>query len=247
MLQTANTAQSIYNIAEQASLFIPLTTTPRSLPSYATIDTASRWHSSALQAMAIESITLPTRLRATQNGSTTFTDIEGILSNDGNRRIAALSLSFDESTRHTSPPGNEQVHNGNANGHTPLQAYDEQDDLTLDIDMHPWTKPSDRSGGHERLRLHVFGQMQSLRGQWKSSLEVEDINSISHNRFSQGPRLQRSVRRSCRSNKLSVLRRTAINLHYYFRFSIAFRAFSHSPMQRKRRLLYRRPCLHLLP
>lgn len=195
MLQTGNVAQAIYQIASQASLYVPLTTVPSSLPSYTSMDGASRWHTSALQALALESVTLPTRLRATQYGRTSFGNIENALSNDGNRRIAALSLSIDDPAVHETANNGAEQQDGAANGHSNGSAQDtETEVLKLDIDMHPEFTVSGGARGAGRSRTHIFSQMQSLRGTWKSSLEIQDINLASRNRFAQGPKVERSVR-----------------------------------------------------
>ncbi|KAH0133527.1 tubulin nucleotide-binding domain-like protein, partial [Aureobasidium melanogenum] len=46
--------------------------------------------------------------------------------------------------------------------------------------------------GHHNRRTHVFSQLQSLRGKWKSSLEIEDTNLASRDRFGHGPRIERT-------------------------------------------------------
>lgn len=191
MLQTANSAQSIYNISQQASLYVPLTTLPTSLPSYISMNGASKWHTSALQVLALETITLPTRLRGNENGRASFGDVETVLSNDGNRRIAALSLSLEDPAVHETAANGDERHasNGHFNG-------DAEDSETvapeLDIDMYPDVTAA--VGGRPRTtKTHVFSQLQSLRGKWLSTLEIDDTNIASRNRFSNAPRVQRLV------------------------------------------------------
>ncbi|GAB7361876.1 hypothetical protein MBLNU230_g1915t1 [Neophaeotheca triangularis] len=106
-LQAANTAQSIYTTRETVSMYVPLTNSPAPLPSYTSLDTSSRWHTSALQAMLMETATLPSRLRTREPAHTSLDHTELALSTTGNRRIAAASLSAEPPTpqnRSASPP-----------------------------------------------------------------------------------------------------------------------------------------------
>lgn len=50
-------------ISPQTSAYIPIMVPPRSHPPYVTADLRHKWNSSALLTMAMESVTLPTRLR----------------------------------------------------------------------------------------------------------------------------------------------------------------------------------------
>lgn len=153
------------------------------------MDNTSKWHTSALQALALETITLPTRLRATQSGHTTFSSLETVLDNDGNRKIAALSLSLEDPSLHNAT----DTTNGHSNGHSNGNAEDEEVKTPeLDIDMYPEIPVSGGArSNRENPRTHVFSQVQSLRGQWESTLEIEEINRASRNRFSNAARIQR--------------------------------------------------------
>lgn len=195
MLQVANVAQSIYNISSQASMYVPLTTMPATLPPYLTLSETSRWQTSALQALALESITLPTRLRVGQEGRSTFDEFETVLSNDGNRRIAQLNMSIkDPSEFEESENGRNGQHDSRMNGYTNgHHAHDESELSDLDIDMQPKIVNLMNERGSSARRNHVFSQTQSLRGKWRSSLEIEDTNLASRDRFSHGPRIQRYV------------------------------------------------------
>ncbi|KAL1954794.1 hypothetical protein VTO42DRAFT_697 [Malbranchea cinnamomea] len=62
-LRMTNSARSINEISLQSSAYIPIMDPPRSLPTYLTADMRHKWHSSALLTMALETVTLPTRLR----------------------------------------------------------------------------------------------------------------------------------------------------------------------------------------
>lgn len=193
ILQVANVAQSVYQISSQASMYVPLTTLPATLPPYVTMDGSSKWHTSALQLLALESVTLPTRLRSNQQGRSSFDDFETVLSNDGNRRIAQVNMSIkDPAELEDSVNGHGAQHDSRINGFTNGNyGQDEPESKDLDIDMQPKTANLTGERGTSTRRNHVFSQLQSLRGSWKSSLEMEDTNLAARDRFSHGPRIQR--------------------------------------------------------
>lgn len=56
-------ARTLSAICPQVSAYIPIAHRPRSVPEYINGDLQSDWYSSALIAMAVESVSLPTRLR----------------------------------------------------------------------------------------------------------------------------------------------------------------------------------------
>lgn len=193
ILQVANVAQSIYQISSQASMYIPLTTLPDVLPPYVNLNGSSKWHTSALQLLALESMTLPTRLRSGQQGRSSFADIETLSSNDGIRMIAQLNMSIKDPTElEGEADGHASQHdsrmNGFANG---THGDDDSESKNLDIDMQPKTANLTGERGQHNHRAHVFSQLQSLRGKWKSSLEIEDTNLASRDRFGHGPRIER--------------------------------------------------------
>ncbi|KAI5209437.1 tubulin nucleotide-binding domain-like protein [Aureobasidium subglaciale] len=192
ILQVANVAQSIYQISSQASMYIPLTTLPDVLPSYIHLNGSSKWHTSALQLLAIESITLPTRLRSNYQGRSSFADIETLLSNDGNRRVAQLNMSIKDPAELTDEvDGHATQHDSRMNGFTNgNHSHNDLDTKDLDIDMQPKTANLAGIRGNESRRTHLFSQLQSLRGKWKSSIEIEDANLASRDRFGHGPRIE---------------------------------------------------------
>jgi len=63
IVQTINAARSIQSLAQQASAYVTASSLPSALPSYVNLNPVNDWTSSALIATAIETITLPSRLR----------------------------------------------------------------------------------------------------------------------------------------------------------------------------------------
>src|SRR5271170_7564088 len=66
------------------------------LPSYVTIDPNSQWHVSGLLCTAMESMSLPSRLKARDGTHETLDRIAGALNVNGNQNIAKLRMSIDE-------------------------------------------------------------------------------------------------------------------------------------------------------
>ncbi|KAK4504621.1 hypothetical protein PRZ48_002582 [Zasmidium cellare] len=185
-LQLANVAQSIYSINPSASMHIPLASIPSSLPPYMSLDGSSKWHTSALAAAAMESITLPTRLRSSQTSSATFDHLESILNGDGMRRIAACSVSVKDplSLEEDSQP------NGHSdprmiNGHLEEEDEPEEESSNLDIDLFPQLVPTNTPNRNRNpSRPHTFSKISSLRGPWKTATQLQSSNARLHDRFS---------------------------------------------------------------
>ncbi len=184
MLQTANFAQSIYALDSHASVHIPLSMPPAPLPSYLSLDRLSVWHTSAVEAVLMESITLPTRLRGTESSHDTFDTLESTLNNDGNRRIVTAGFSVkNPDTLHATTNGGGPQDTRMTNGVT---HEDEENEVSsTDLSMFPTSSATTRS---ER-RPHIFTQVESLRGWWKPGEEIEASNAAARDRYVEGPRV----------------------------------------------------------
>lgn len=186
MLQTANLAQTLYAVDSTASVHIPITSVPP-LPSYVTLDQSSPWQTSALEAVAVESITLPTRLRTSEPGRATFDQLETTLNNDGHRRIVAAAMSIDDPVKLQDKLDHGDMRDTRmTNG---ITEYHDEEDSKLDINMFPSMRNATNTGA-TRLgrRTHVFSKTESLRGVWKLSSEIENSIANSRERFASGPR-----------------------------------------------------------
>ncbi|EAA65678.1 hypothetical protein AN0848.2 [Aspergillus nidulans FGSC A4] len=83
-----NKARSVYSMSPEATMYTPIIDPPSRLPSTIRVDNNSEWYTSALTSIAMESITLPTRLRPYQN-------FESLLAgDDSTRRIFELQASI---------------------------------------------------------------------------------------------------------------------------------------------------------
>ncbi|KAK2733617.1 mtDNA inheritance, partitioning of the mitochondrial organelle [Onygenales sp. PD_40] len=147
---TANIARSVNDISPQASAYVPIMDPPRRLPAYVNSDLRSEWYASALVSAAIESVTLPTRLRSHRG-------VESWLpAQDRPQQIFSLQaaiVSEKDLESYISPEAEKEI----------LQAEDEieQDEALLkgyDLDF-SWSNLA-----HSNKRVHVFGQVQINRG-----------------------------------------------------------------------------------
>lgn len=97
-----NKARSIHSISPQSSLYVPILDPPTRLPISIDLDAQSEWQTSALISTAMETVTLPTRLRS-------YTDFETSLAGeDGTHKIFELQSEIlpEDMSNHTQPVQN---------------------------------------------------------------------------------------------------------------------------------------------
>jgi hypothetical protein len=84
-----NVAKTLYTMSPQSSIYCPIVDPPYPLPSYLSINLQSEWYTSALIASAVETATLPSRLRS-------YYDFESLLVGEsgGTQRIYELQSSI---------------------------------------------------------------------------------------------------------------------------------------------------------
>lgn len=176
---------------------MPVSSKPVSAPGYLSMDETSRWHTSGLQAAAIESMTLPSRLRTAGGQRGTLQDMEAAFNSDGNRRIAKFEFSvadegaLKEALDSRVPQMNDSrrkvrimdAHNG---GDEPPQLAD----FDMDLSASDFPKMTQRKLGK---KTHVFGGAETSRGRWRTEGEVDADRGAVRNRFDEGPKIHRSV------------------------------------------------------
>ena len=154
LLRLVNKAKSLTELYKQASLVIPIAL-PASLPprlrSVLSLDASSSWHTSALLSAALESATLPSRLKDVTNRDT-LGNITDLLNVHGKQTVANLQMSF---TSAGEVPQSREV------GDEP------KDGLSLDLDL----RPADDLGGGGRRQQNgfhggpkIFSQVLASRG-----------------------------------------------------------------------------------
>ncbi|KAN0070793.1 Tubulin domain containing protein [Elaphomyces granulatus] len=149
--QTTSSARTLCAISPQSTIYCPILDPPYSLPSYLSIDLQSEWYTSALVSSAVETITMPTRLR--HNG-----DFETSLIGEGGglRRIFELQSAI-------IPERDDQINQpSNPAGKTPSATENESNkvkvDMTTDFDI-DFTVHNNPSKEQQ-----VFNQVRVIRG-----------------------------------------------------------------------------------
>ncbi len=190
--KAVNVARSIRDVSRQASLYIPLSEQPAKLPSYLSPDRRSSWHNSAMLAMAFESMTLPTRLKPVDGQQYTLNRLEAGLNSNGHQNIARLQYSVPDSETFHSPQagtderipttGRDIAISTDGLGENGKDAPNEGLP-TFDIDLIP---EGMGSNGQKIGRTHVFGQVENLRGDPRSSepqyQDVADDEAVARKR-----------------------------------------------------------------
>jgi hypothetical protein len=140
----------------QASLYAPIIDLPQKLPGCLNVDRQSEWQKTALIASAIESVTLPSRLRPYQHFEAS------LAGEDGTHTIFELQSSIN---KNTIDDGNNKEPSGEDE---PLKAKTE-----FDIDF--------AYNGEYSDGAHIFNQVQVTRGdEIKRSSESAEDRDIGH-------------------------------------------------------------------
>ncbi|KAK3081761.1 hypothetical protein LTS18_002988 [Coniosporium uncinatum] len=186
-----NTARTTHELSSQASLYIPLTNIPTFLPHYLAMDSSSQWHTSAFQATALSTLTLPSRLRPNAEGQrTTLSDLEAAANLAGNRKIASLGLSVADnaalqdalSDQASAQQGRDTRMTNGWHEHEDTQKSDESGENKVDISLFPSAPAS--LARNARRRPHVFSALQSMSGDWYTPSALQDLNASAADRFS---------------------------------------------------------------
>lgn len=185
-----NLARSLSSIAPLSSLYVPIHDPPARIPKYLTVDCQSEWHTSALISSAVETVTLPSRLRQ-------YHDFEGALAgDDGVHKIFELQSRVIQDGGHGTngfAAKSEQV-NGEDAGAKPQTRFD----LNFSNEDVRSNEP------------HLFNQVEVSRGSRPQALDDEESGDpalVRRERFySSEPMLQRYV--STQANRYRCILRT---------------------------------------
>lgn len=149
------------------------------LPSYVTIDPKSQWHVSGLLCTAVESMTLPSRLKARDGTRETLDQIASALNVNGNQNIAKLRMSVAQKSaavlngQGNDWPGRLEVGPQSRDTRIPPregltdapQITDEDGVATFDMDFF-FTEETEQVQSRQRQnmkKVHVFGQAENYR------------------------------------------------------------------------------------
>ena len=185
MLKATNEARALHDLSTYASHYVPISNIPPHLPTYISLNRLSAWHTSALLATAIESVTLPCRSRGDDRRRTTFNDFEAALNTNGNQRISQLTFSvLDPQVLNDKrkPDGDSSRSDPRARNSQYFHALAEEDSkeapdaagTVLDVDLLP-EGLNETLGSQKSVEkaAHVFGRVESLRGPFA----VHDLGS----------------------------------------------------------------------
>ena len=172
-------------------MYIPLSIPPTPLPQYLRLDRDSQWHISALLSMAVESMTLPSRLRPDQGKRGTLHDMEALLNVNGNQRIASLKCSIMETADNSgiSSPAKTDERMPRSNTSDRLHGEDAMQETTArsDVDLSCGEARPTASGYNQpRAIEHVFARVECLRDQnYQTTMTSTDgdENSRKHRRL----------------------------------------------------------------
>lgn len=153
-----------------------------SLPGYVKLNVNSPWEVSGLLSSAMESMTLPSRLKPQNGMRQTLDQLASTLNVNGNQNIAKLRMTVKQQTE---VGNNDKIH---ANGHS--QTTDTRitssttsyrgedmpaaiDTASFDMDFFPTETGEQSRGPRKSGKVHVFGQIENYRGDEEHDEENE--------------------------------------------------------------------------
>lgn len=147
MKREMNKARTVHSISPQTSLYTPIVDPPSRLPDTIHLNPQSQWYTSALISSALETVTLPTRLRP-------YHDFEASLAGeDSIHKIFELQSSIfkalDDEQESSKPSRSKDSANTNGDESTKVQKE-------FDLDFSYDSLDSNKS--------HIFNQLQVRRG-----------------------------------------------------------------------------------
>ena len=183
-----------------------MSNSPLKSPSYLSLDQTSPWHISAVQAVALETMTIPSRLKVNVGSRGTLQDIEDSFNSTGKRRIAKLEMSVAD-PEVLAEKADERIAQAEKVGSMPSRQTSEgNDDGLTAFDIDTFTRDYRAASTRAKKKEHIFGRAESSRGEWNLCESGEGRDP--HDGFDQGPAVQRYVtfRSTRRQRHLSVLR-----------------------------------------
>ncbi|KAL2871938.1 misato family protein [Aspergillus lucknowensis] len=144
-----NKARSMYAISPQATMYAPIMDPPTRLPATIHLHSRSEWYNSALISTAMETVTLPTRLRPYQH-------FESLLAGDDSiRRIFELQASI------SLPEGTDNGQDSKFEWPSRVESSEPGSSMAKsEFDLDFTYDKADREGSR------IFNQLQVLRGDW---------------------------------------------------------------------------------
>ena len=191
-------------MSDLSSAYVPVISPPESVPDFIDLDRASEWDTTALLVAAVETMTLPARLRGPPELHRSLADLEAVLNVNGNQKVHQLQCKIGSDN---DPPNLLP-----ANGQTQITASQRMD--RSDHEHDPRASNSTKSSsptyfdvdfsvdGMEKAQpakyTHIFGQVEvgrgaDLRQKNDSPTQEQDIAGRQARRFGSEPFVERSV------------------------------------------------------
>ncbi|OBR13850.1 Misato Segment II myosin-like domain-containing protein [Colletotrichum higginsianum IMI 349063] len=161
-LQMANTARTIKDLCEHASMLVPMALPQTRLCSNINMDLQSPWHATALLGTAMETAGFPSRLNSGSNGSglqATLSDLVSGLNQRGRQTMSRLQMSIVGPTSELED---------NARTLQASEGDEEMENLKLDTDLFDILRAKPLTGRRNKDdgggTPHLFGQAITTRG-----------------------------------------------------------------------------------
>ncbi|KAH6644632.1 protein DML1 [Boeremia exigua] len=185
--QIVNSSRSLQPLAEQSSVYIPLSNRPAKLPKYLSFDATSPWHVSALQAVGMESMTISSRLKDSNGRHGTLQDVEDTINSTGRRRIAKFGMSIADPNV-LSENAKDALGAAGKDKSALLEHQSRSDNQMSSFDIDAFSKDYKLAFIKERKREHIFARAEAYRGAWQMS---DDSGRSPRDRFGDGPAVER--------------------------------------------------------
>ena len=168
VLRLTNAAKTLKEMSTHASMYIPMAV-PGRLPDYVKLARDSSWHTSAMLATGLETMTLPSRLKSHDVERGFWSDMEAALNVNGNQRIAQLQCSILEpqsvvaTTVHIRGSGDRRAPKLGAQA---AMGKEDGESTEIRLDMNLYGEAIIVSPPREKAHSsdHIFGALDCLRG-----------------------------------------------------------------------------------
>ncbi|KAG8528820.1 uncharacterized protein KY384_006509 [Bacidia gigantensis] len=179
-LRAINSARMIAETSSTVSMYVPLLPPQKKPPSYVHLDTRSQWHTSALVSAALESVSLPSRLRDGGQRRGYLDDLSAVLNTNGNQRIAQLQCSIvGGDIRNEKPKSGATLDDRiRSDRDDALINEDEQEDDLADFDINFSDDARGRMHATKSVSSRTFGLIICSRGAIESHFRPLDEDEL---------------------------------------------------------------------
>ena len=180
-----NGARMMSDLSLYVSMYVPLSIPAGSLPSYVELDRGSQWHTSALLSAALETTTLPSRLRADSQKHGLLDDLTAALNVNGNQHIAQLHCSvFAPETEFRLPTTIEEKDDRMRSGYNDaLIEEGGTENASVELDMNLSGEGRHYSTNERHVSSnHIFGGVECFRGNYQGDDGEANGDEIAYSR-----------------------------------------------------------------